>query len=62
MGACASNTALTQIHSDGSVSCTNVGANTQTYAARVVSPLVTAPASSTLLTIPGLAHDVSSSA
>lgn len=55
-GACAANTALTQIQSDGSVSCTNVGSNTQTYAARVVSPLVTAPASSTLLTIPGLAH------
>jgi len=54
-GACASNTALTQIHSDGSVSCTNVGSNTQTYAARVVSPLLSG-ASSTLLTIPGLAH------
>jgi hypothetical protein len=54
-GACASNTALTQIHSDGSVSCTNVGSNTQTYAARVVSPLLSS-ASSTLLTIPGFAH------
>ena len=55
-GACASNTALTQIHSDGSVSCTNVGSNTQTYAVRVVSPLLGGPLRSTLLTIPGLAH------